>query len=81
MAHAARTINGTATRATKCAACSTPIVLGERVHMRRERALTSAHACHAGTLYPYRIECRACCESWNARFADSPVAALIAGAS
>lgn len=41
--------------------CGHAIKKGERLKMFRERALTSWEARHAGTIYPMRRVCAACC--------------------
>jgi len=53
-------INSTATRDIKCTRCRATIVKGERLATFRERALSHAEACHAGTMYPKRMWCAKC---------------------
>jgi len=54
------TLNATALRDTACTRCGATIRLGERMRVFRERALSSAEARNAGTLYPRRRWCRTC---------------------
>lgn len=53
-------VNATATRDTTCTRCRRAIPQGERCAVFRERALSSAEARNAGTLYPKRRWCVAC---------------------
>jgi hypothetical protein len=46
-----------------CALCGVEIPRGDLLHRHRERALSHAHAFHAGTLYPWRYFCCSCADT------------------
>jgi hypothetical protein len=54
-----KALNATAQRDFR-GTCGHAIAKGERLLMVRERALTYAHARHAGTMYPWRKLCATC---------------------
>jgi hypothetical protein len=51
----------------KCNLCGSVIPAGSTYRHYRERALSSAEACYAGTLYPVRCGCLPCMEARDAR--------------
>lgn len=49
-----------ASKDRQCFKCPAVIRKGEKYQQRRERAVSSHEACHAGTLYPIRHICANC---------------------